>query len=250
MWEALMAERRKLGELLVMGGAINQSQLATALSNQRQFGQPLGKTLVRMGFLDEETMVRTLARQLKLPVAWLDGKWVDAEIVQLVPAELALKHCCLPLAITEDAGLKVLHLAMQDPGNLDVLDLVGFQVGFRVSPVLAAPTELEEAVQRHYGASAGGGSAARSRPEVQEVPELLMFELKATTPTADLDFSFGPTSGDPALVSAQAALRALTQLLSALMGQGIISREEVAAAIRKLLNSGDDEILLLEDESL
>ena len=245
-----MAERRKLGELLVMGGAISQSQLATALSNQRQFGQPLGKTLVRMGFIDEETMIRTLARQLKLPVAWLDGKWVDEQVLELVPAELALKHCCLPLAVTEDAGAKVLHLAMQDPGNLDLLDVVGFRVGHKVSPVLAGPTELEEAVQRHYAAGGGRGAGAPSRPEVQEVPELLMFELKATTPAADLDFSFGPTSGDPALVSAQAALRALTQLLSALMGQGIISREEVAAAIRKLLNSGDDEILLLEDESL
>jgi type IV pilus assembly protein PilB len=245
-----MAERRKLGELLVMGGAINQSQLATALSNQRQFGRPLGKVLVEMGLIDEETMIRTLARQLKLPVAWLDGKWVEEEVVRLVPAELALKHCCLPLAVVEEAGAKVLHLAMQDPGNLEVLDLVGFQVGHKVNPVLAAPTELEEAVQRHYNLGAQPGDAAPTRPEVQNVPEMLMFELKATTPAADLDFNFGPTSGDPALVSAQAALRALTQLLSVLMNQGIISRDDVAAAIRQLLEAEEEEVLLLENESL
>ena len=165
--------------------------------------------------------------------------------------------CCAPSSISiPDRDLRIVKVKniesgeMSAKGNLDLLDVVGFRVGHKVSPVLAGPTELEEAVQRHYAAGGGRGAGAPSRPEVQEVPELLMFELKATTPAADLDFSFGPTSGDPALVSAQAALHALTKLLSVLMDQGIISREEVASAIRKLLNAGEDEILLLENEAL
>jgi len=80
-----------------------------------------------MGFLDEETLMRTLARQLKLPVAWLRGKWVDDEVRDLLPAELALKHRVLPLTVTvEDTG-KVLHLAMHDPNDLEALDAVRFQ---------------------------------------------------------------------------------------------------------------------------
>ena len=51
-----MAERLKLGELLVQAGAIDQTQLGAALSDQQQFGGPLGMTLVRMGFLDEEAL--------------------------------------------------------------------------------------------------------------------------------------------------------------------------------------------------
>jgi type IV pilus assembly protein PilB len=243
-----MAERCKLGELLVMGGAIDQTQLGAALANQRQFGQPLGRTLVSMGFIDEETLIRTLARQLKLPVAWLDGQWVEPQVLELVPADLARKYGCLPLMVTEGAGGKALHLAMQDPQNLEVLDAVGFHVGHKVSPVLAAPSELEEAVRRHYEAGGARGAAASSRPEVRDVPEMLMFELKAATPAADLDFNFGPSSGDPALISAQAALRALAQLLSVLMNQGIISRDEVAAALRKLLSASEDEMLLLDEE--
>jgi MSHA biogenesis protein MshE len=74
-------ERPKLGELLVMAGAIDQTQLGAALAEQRRFGRPLGATLVRMGFLDEEGLIRTLARQLKLPIAWLHGKWVEQEVL-------------------------------------------------------------------------------------------------------------------------------------------------------------------------
>ena len=235
-----MPERPKLGELLVMAGAIDQTQLGAALADQRQYGHPLGATLVRMGFLDEEALIRTLARQLKLPIAWLHGKWVEQEVLDLVPGELALKHRCLPLAVNDAGHGKVLHLAMQDPGDLETLDAVRFHVGHDVSPVLAAPSELEEALQRHYESGKSEGPAAATRPEVQEVPELLMFELKAqaATPETELDFEFGTGPSDASLMSSQAVLSALTQLLTVLMQKGIISREEVAEQLRDFLPTG------------
>ena len=137
-----MAERPRLGELLLAAGAIDQTQLGAALADQRNFGMPLGTILVQMGYLDEETLMRTLARQLELPVAWLRGKWVEDAVRDLLPAELALKHHVLPLSVTfQDTG-KVLNLAMHNPYDLEALDAVGFQVGHEVSPVLAAASEL------------------------------------------------------------------------------------------------------------
>ena len=233
-----MPERPKLGELLVMAGAIDQTQLGAALAEQRKFHSPLGVTLVRMGFLDEEALVRTLARQLKLPIAWLRGKWVEQEVLELVPAETALKHRCLPLAVTDEGRGKKLHLAMQDPQDLETLDAVRFHVGHNVSPVLTAPSELEEALQRHYeSGQTEGETAAARRPEVQEVPELLMFELKAqaATPETEMDFEFGTGPSDASLMSSQAVLSALTQLLKVLLDKGIISREEVAERFRDFL---------------
>ena len=60
-----MAERPKLGQLLLGAEVITEGQLAAALDEQKQTGRPLGMTLVNMGSLDEETLVRTLARQLR-----------------------------------------------------------------------------------------------------------------------------------------------------------------------------------------
>jgi hypothetical protein len=239
-----MRERPKLGELLVMAGAIDQTQLGSALADQRQFGRPLGAILVQMGYLDEETLVRTLARQLKLPIAWLRGKWVEPEVLDLVPAELALKHRCLPLSVSENASGKSLYLAMSDPNDLEALDAVGFRVGHEVSPVLAAESELDDALRRHYesGQRAGSGRAASpTRPEVQEVPELLMFELKAqaATPQNVLDFEFGTEPGDAELMSSQAALSAVTQLLTVLLSKGIVTKEEVATQLRPFLPGAD-----------
>ena len=126
---------------------------------------------------------------------------------------------------------------MQDPGDLEALDAVRFHVGHDVSPVLAAPSELEEALQRQYESGKSEGRATASRPEVQEVPELLMFELKAqaATPETKLDFEFGTGASDAPLMSSQAVLSALTQHLTVLMDKDIISREEVVQWFRSFL---------------
>ena len=145
-----MGKRLKLGEMLVAKGLIDESQLEAALDEQRRWGKRLGMTLVLMGVLEEETLIRTLAAQLKLPVARIQGKRVNAEVVELVPVELAEKHRCLPLFVKHQDGARELFLAMEDPSDLDAQSELGFRIGFRIRPVLVAPTELEDALQRHY----------------------------------------------------------------------------------------------------
>ena len=200
-------------------------------------------TLVRMGFLDEETLIRTLARQLKLPIAWLRGKRIERELLELVPSELALKHQCLPLSLSEEAGGKVLHLAMQDPRDLDALDAVGFHVGHTIKPVLAAPEELAEALQLHYESGDPGGPGraldlgSGDQPDIEDVPELLVFEMKsgAATPELELANEVGKEAAGPAPTPAPTLLGTITQLLELLMEQGVIDREELLAQLDVLL---------------
>jgi hypothetical protein len=145
-----MADRVKLGELLVGAGAINRAQLTAALAEQHKWGLPLGMTLIEMKFIDEETLVRTLARQLKVPLAWMRGKRVKPAVIDLIPAELAREHRYIPLTVREESGGLVLFLGMQDPGDIDALDNVSFRIGWKVKPILVAPSELEEALERYY----------------------------------------------------------------------------------------------------
>ena len=155
-----MGARLKLGEMLLAKGLISEAQLTAALEEQRRWGKRLGMTLVLMGSLEEETLIRVLAAQLKLPVARIRGKRVNAEVVELVPVELAEKHRCLPLFMKDVGGSRELFVAMEDPSDLDAQGELGFRIGFRIRPVLVAPTELEDALQRHYHWAAVAGSAS------------------------------------------------------------------------------------------
>jgi type IV pilus assembly protein PilB len=174
-----MGKRLKLGEMLVAKRLISEADLASALEEQRRWGKRLGMTLVLMGVLEEETLIRTLAAQLKLPVARIRGKRVNAEVIELVPVELAEKHRCLPLFVKEQGGSKELFLAMEDPSDLDAQGELGFRIGFRIRPVLVAPTELEDALQRHYhwsalmGSPGPGAEPEPARPRAAASPPAL-----------------------------------------------------------------------------
>jgi len=60
-----MAIKRKLiGEMLIDGGAITESQLEEALEEQKKSdGQRLGIILVKMGAIDQKILATYLARQ-------------------------------------------------------------------------------------------------------------------------------------------------------------------------------------------
>ena len=143
---------------------IAEGQLAVALEEQKQTGRPLGMTLVALGFLDEETLVRTLARQLSLPVVWMRGKRVRKPVLGLVPGHLVVAHRCLPVRVDEKDGSRTLLLAMEDPADLDALDEAALAAGMPVRPVLAAPSELEESIRLHHPEISLAAPMRRSPP--------------------------------------------------------------------------------------
>ena len=145
-----MAEKRKLGEMLLEAGLINDFQLRRALSEQRQWRRPLGVTLISMGFVSESELMRVLSDQLRCPVADLDVKIVAPEVVALVPYEIATNHHCLPLAVQRKGSVMELYLAMFDPTDLAVIDDIRFRTGHEVHPVLVGDQQIEEAIQRSY----------------------------------------------------------------------------------------------------
>jgi len=232
-----MTNKPKLGELLVRVGAIDEIQLESALAEQRQWGRPLGMTLVRMGFVDEDTLVRTLASQLKLPVVKLAGKRVNREVLDLVPVDLAEKHRCLPLLVNEEGGRRVLYLGMEDPADLEAVDAISFRIGEKVKPVLVAPAELDEALQRHYhwAAVAGGGKVAEDDSGYGE-PEFA--PMRGGVEFAQASESGGHAEASPsqARVTPAAILRALSQLL---VEKGVVTRDELVERVARVIRDDD-----------
>lgn len=159
-----MARRLKLGQLLISKGLLDPEQLASALAEQERWGSRLGMTLVRMGYVEEDVLVKMLSRQLQLPVARIAGKRVKPEILERVPVELAEKYRCIPLFTREEAGAELLFVGMDDPSDLKAIDELSFRIEQEVRPVLVAPTELEEALQRNYHRARRAAAPAAAEP--------------------------------------------------------------------------------------
>jgi hypothetical protein len=194
-----MAERIRIGEILVRAGVIDEFQLKSALGEQARWGRRLGVTLIKLGFVEERDLVRALASQLSLPVASLEGKRISAEVLSMVPLEIAEKHMVIPLFVKRAGGQGTLYLGMEDPGNLEVLDDLSFRTGLQVKPVMVGPSELCGGIDRYYrdsraGDTPGDKSSDAATPEVEQIPECdeVVFEDEAPEASPGAQRSVAP----------------------------------------------------------
>jgi type IV pilus assembly protein PilB len=94
-------------------------------------------------------------------VAYVDASTadVDPEILELVPRELAEKHCMLPL----ERNGKTLVVVMANPQNLHILDELRFATGCEISPRIGFQAEVAARIAREYGGQRRGLGAGRPR---------------------------------------------------------------------------------------
>jgi type IV pilus assembly protein PilB len=166
--------KKRLGELLIECGVIDERQLRVALTLQQGQRCRLGTALVDLGFATEEQVVSALARKLAVRRAELDGLAPTPELeatLQLVPRELAGREGILPVASTRTA----LTLAARDPTNFALFDELAFRTGRRVEVLIAGEREVARAVARLYYRSAPV-ELEGERPEELELLEPLDHE--------------------------------------------------------------------------
>jgi type IV pilus assembly protein PilB len=142
---------KRIGELLVEGGVLSQSQLEQALFAQRKDGRKLGLLLVELGFVTEVQVTQVLSRQLSVP--WVSLYHVDfsRSLLNLVPREIAEKYCLVPIFVrrVRKQG-ETLYVAMDDPTNESVLSEVGEAAAMPVKPMIACPSDIRAAIRVYY----------------------------------------------------------------------------------------------------
>ncbi|MCX5772690.1 MAG: hypothetical protein NTZ09_20795 [Candidatus Hydrogenedentes bacterium] len=140
--------RRRLGEILVELGLVDQEQLAAALAEQSTSPQRrLGAILVEKGVTSEDIVARVLARQLGLPFVRLKGHVADQAAPRAISSQLARSRECLPIAVSPTS----LVLAMANAFDLVAIEEVELATGRRVDPVVAAAGDIRQALRRYYG---------------------------------------------------------------------------------------------------
>jgi len=143
---------RRLGDLLVREGLIDNEQLARALQEQKGSNDKLGSILVKLSFVTEENLIAFLSRQYGIQSITLSQLDIDPDILKLVPEQIARKYEVLPVKLQGNT----LTLAMGDPTNVFALDDVGFMTNLQVIPAVASQAAIRQAIDRSYDSKGGG----------------------------------------------------------------------------------------------
>lgn len=97
---ALLAQKRKLGEILVSSGAIAAAELTAALAEQTQ-GMRLGEYLVDAHKLEIEALYQALSFQQGLPIAQIEPAAVPWPVAHALPEHAIRQWQVLPFRIAE-----------------------------------------------------------------------------------------------------------------------------------------------------
>ncbi|MBN1771000.1 MAG: hypothetical protein JXB32_07065 [Deltaproteobacteria bacterium] len=188
------AKRLRIGELLIEAGVLNHVQLRQALDLQKQQPRPLGQILVENRFVTEAQLIQALSRQLSIP--WVSLWHVDVapELLAIVTREEADQHHILPIyARTVRGERPALFVAMDDPTNQQALEFVREVAGMDVRPMIAAPTDLRQAIKALY-------SGEEEEEEAEEpMPPPIMPRRSAPPPPPRISRSAPPPPTDEAV---------------------------------------------------
>jgi type IV pilus assembly protein PilB len=132
--------------LLLKSKLISEEQLTEAVRLQKIEGKRLGSVLLKLGFINEESLITFLSRQYNAPAINLSDHKIDTTLLKLIPYETAKKYQLIPIS-KDGAALRV---AVVDPSNNFATDEIRFLTGMKISVHVAAESAIVEAIEKHY----------------------------------------------------------------------------------------------------
>ncbi len=143
--------KRRLGDQLKEKGLVTQDQIEIAIMEQKKTGDPIGKCLVKMGFVSEGVLRDVLGEALGHEGIDLTTAVPDVTALGMISKNFALKYGVLPVSYDEDQHQLV--LAMTDIHDLRIIDQIkaAFDVKLDISARLATESEVREAIDHFYG---------------------------------------------------------------------------------------------------
>ncbi len=143
--------------MLLAEGLVTELQLERALRVQKESGVRLGKVLRNLGYVDEESFITVLGKQMGISHVTLSRMGIDPKIARLIPELTARRHQVLPIFKKENT----LTLAMVDPLNVFAIDDIHKITGLEIIPAVGTEREILKAIERYYSGSEAMQEAIR-----------------------------------------------------------------------------------------
>ncbi|MCK4235229.1 type IV-A pilus assembly ATPase PilB [candidate division WOR-3 bacterium] len=161
--------KEKIGEMLMKAGMITDEQLRNALEEQKKTGDKIGSTLLKLEYVEAETLVNFLSKQFKIPPIDLNNIKVDSALVSLVDAEIANRYEVFPVKKTG----KMLFLAMSNPSDIYAIEDISFSTGLDILPRIASALEIKKLLNKYYPVSKEISSIKEFEEELGDEFELV-----------------------------------------------------------------------------
>lgn len=148
---------KHLGDILVEAEIISKKTLERALERQKTEKKRLGVVLEDMGVINEDELTEALSKQFNFKtIKNFAAHSYSQDLLDLLPSEFTMKKLVFPLKQKDS----MLAVAINDPFDLETMEMLSQMTGCQIIPVLAARKEILEAISVHYLKSRSAGGEA------------------------------------------------------------------------------------------
>ncbi len=137
---------KKIGEILIEEGLINDKQLTMALAEAKVLGIPLGSVLVKMGFITIKELKEALGAQMGVKLASAEQLKALPTAISILPEDFVRENKVIPLSMTD----KSLVVGMVDPGNSKTINEIVYQTGLKPTVIMVTHYEYEAFLKTYY----------------------------------------------------------------------------------------------------
>jgi type IV pilus assembly protein PilB len=138
--------KKRIGDILIDMGFIDQDQLKMALLETQKTGVMLGDVLRRLDWVTEEDLQMAIAVQSGAQILDTNNVTIDQGLPAIIPFEVVNEHGMLPFAI-EDGLLKV---ATSNPFDVVARDKLERLTGYKVITYIARNAWISNATNLYY----------------------------------------------------------------------------------------------------
>ena len=125
-------------------GLLSRDQVHHAQEEASRADSGLCATLIRLGLLEESTLVHFIAERFDFPFVGRESLKVEPATLQKIPQDLLRRRDLLPLS---QMG-STLSVAMADPTDQAVIDELAKRTGLKIRPFLAPASAISEVHHR------------------------------------------------------------------------------------------------------
>ncbi len=138
---------KRLGQILMNLGLVDEQQLALMLEEQAQRGgELLGKVGVSLGFFSEEQLGEALAEQWGTSFVTLYDREIPSNVVQAISEPMAQLYRVIPIAMEGNR----LTIASSEPQKIQIADELRTLLGYDISVAVATEAEITKAIEKSY----------------------------------------------------------------------------------------------------
>lgn len=140
-----------LGERLLEKRVLSDDQLRIALYEQQSSREPLGRVLVRLGFVTEATIRDILSESGGVSTVDLAKITVDPEVLAKIPLDVAKQYNVFPIVYREET--KTIVVAVANPNDFVLADQIRAFLGgeYELEFMVSEESAISRAVDEYYG---------------------------------------------------------------------------------------------------